>query len=306
MRLCALILSCLACMGVLPAEVYYTPSMIAKHLEAYTDDEIALLNKDLAVVRSICLDGTRNTGTRFYLATAGAPGARKTTILERFVATHPEYQPGVYLDPDARTLRFMAHTYYAQSLSPLVIAETGDYDKVIKNAYDKWRAGSNYIALSLLEESLALGRSIIYGTTSTGAHTPDYFAKLKENNYQIVLILCSCSDELRKEAVEYRNQVVRFYQSSPEDAVEKGKLFPQRMGAYFDYADLIYFYWGDDLYSPERLAAVWKNGTLEIHDREAMRRFVEKYEADRKALADKGQAIPTFESYFSNSSADTP
>lgn len=298
MRFCALILSCMACVG-LQAEVYFIPSMIAKHLETYTNEEIALLNKDLQVVRSVCLDDTHNADTRFYLATAGAPGARKTTILDRFVATHPEYQAGVYLDPDARTLRFMAHTYYARSLSPLVIAETQDYDQVIKNAYDKWRAGSNYIVLSLLEESLAFGRSIIYGTTSTGAHTPDYFAKLKENDYQIVLLLCSCSDELRREAVEYRNKVVRFYQSSPEDAVEKGKLFPQRMGSYFAHADLIYFYWSDDLCSPERLAGVWKNGTLEIHDGEAMQRFVEKYEADRKALADKGQIIPAFESYFS-------
>jgi len=31
----------------------------------------------------------------------------------------------------------MAHTYYAQSLTPFVISQTGDYNQVIKNAYDK-------------------------------------------------------------------------------------------------------------------------------------------------------------------------
>jgi len=114
MKFPTLILACLATIG-LQAELFFTPEMIAKHLETYTDDEVQLLKKDLAVVRSVCLDDTHNTDNRFYLATAGGPGARKTTILEKFLADHPEYQDGVYLDPDPRTLRFMVHTYYAQS-----------------------------------------------------------------------------------------------------------------------------------------------------------------------------------------------
>ncbi len=132
----------LAWMG-LHAELFFTPQMIASHLEGYTDSEIGLIKKDLDVVRSICLAGTRNVDTRFYLATAGGPGARKTTILEKFVSTHPEYQEGVYLDPDPRTLKYMVHTYYARSLNPLVISTAENYDQVIRNAYDKWRAGSN-------------------------------------------------------------------------------------------------------------------------------------------------------------------
>jgi hypothetical protein len=144
------------------------------------------------------------------------------------------------------------------------------------------------------------GHSIIYGTTSTGAHIPEFFAKLKEYGYQIILLLCSFSDSLRKEAVEYRNQVVRFYQSSPEDAVAKGKFFPQRMKDYFDYADILYFYWSYDLFSSERLAGIWQNGKLEIHDKEAMQHFVEKYEEDRGSFAAEGKMIPPFDSYFSH------
>jgi hypothetical protein len=297
MRSLLFILASLVAAGV-HAELFFTPQMIGTHLETYTHDEIRLLDKDLAVVRNICLDDTCNTDTRFYLATAGAPGARKTTILERFVANHPEYAQGVYLDPDPRTLKFMVHTYYAQSLNSLVISQTQDYDLVIKNAYNKWRAGSNYIVLKLFEEAVALGRSVIYGATSTGSHIPVFFSKLKDNGYQIVLLLCSCPDVVRYEAVKYRNQVVRFYQSSPEDAVAKGKLFSQRMSAYFAYADLLYFYWSDDLFSPERLAAVWQNGKLEVHDSEAMQRFVEKYEADRQELLIEGQMIPPFDSFL--------
>jgi hypothetical protein len=70
------------------------------------------------------------------------------------------------------------------------------------------------------------------------------------------------------------------------------------MGAYFGYADLMYFYWSDDLQSPEKLAAIWRDGKLEVCDEQAMQRFVEKYEADRSSLAAEGQIIPAFDSYF--------
>lgn len=283
----------------LQAEMFFTPQMISSHLKEYSDEEIQKLNKDLDVVRSVCFQGTENTEHRFYLATAGAPGARKTTILEKFVSAHPKYQRGVYLDPDPRTLKFMVHTYYAQSLTPLIISESSSYDQAIQKAYDKWRAGSNYIVLSLLEEAFESGRSIVYGTTSTGGHMPAFFTKLKKNNYEIVLLLCSCPDELRYEAVDYRNRIVRFYQSSPEDAVAKGTLFPQRMETYFSYADQLYFYWSDHLFSPERLAGTWVHGKLEIHDSYAMDLFINKYEADRSALKEKGIIIPSFNSLLS-------
>ena len=283
----------------LSATLFFTPEMIATHVASYTEREKQLLEKDLACVRSVCLESSEPTETPFYLATAGAPGSRKTTILEKFVAAHPDYQGGVYLDPDPRALRFMAHTYYAQSLNPLVISQVGDYNQVIKQGYEKWRAGSNYIVLNLFEEAVAARRSVIYGTTSTGGHIPQFFSALKEHGYQIVLLLCSCSDELRYKAVDYRNREIRFYQSSPEDAVSKGKAFPQRMGAYFAYADVLHFYWSDDLNTPEILAASWQKGKMEIHDSVAMQKFIDKYEADRAVLAAEGQVIPPFDSYLS-------
>lgn len=296
MKLITILLGCLSSVGM-HAELFFTPEMIQSHLKPYTNHEIQLLEKDLLVVRSICLDDTHNTDSRFYLATAGSPGSRKTTILEKFVANHPEYLDGVYLDPDPRTLKFMVHTYHNQSLTHLTISQTENYDLVIKNAYEKWKPGSNYIMLRLFEEAAHLGRSIIHGTTLTGTHISDFFSALKKKDYQIVLVLCSCSDELRKQAIEYRNQVVRFYQSSPEDAITKGKFFPQRMPLYFAYADEMFFYWSDDLFS-ERLAAVYKNGKLEVHDKEAMQLFIEKYESDRASLALEGQEIPSFDNFY--------
>lgn len=284
--------------GIAHANLFFTPGMISSHLQGYSEEEKAAIEKDCVVVESVCFSEaplSSNSPPPFYLATAGAPGARKTTILERFVAEHPEYQGALYLDPDPRTLRFMVHTYYSRSLNPLEISKVGDYQAVLKHAYDKWRGASNYIVLTLLEKGFDDRRSIVYGTTSTGGHMPQFFPKLKEAGYRLVLLLCSCEDALRKEAISYRNQVVGFYQSSPEDAVSKGKLFPKRMEIYFAEADELYLFWSDALFSPERLAARIVDGHLRICDREAFDLFVQKYERDRQALQAENVDLLPFE-----------
>ena len=188
------LLLCLVAWWGVHAEFFFTPDML--HVESYSDEEMRLIDKDLATVRSICLEDTQNTEIPFYLATAGAPGSRKTTILERFLATHPEYQGGVYLDSDTRTLKYMGHTYYARSLNPLAISQAADYMQVIQQAYNHWHWAADYIMVHLFEEAMDLGRSIVFGVTSTGAHVPRFLAKMKQNDYKIILLLCSCPDDV--------------------------------------------------------------------------------------------------------------
>jgi hypothetical protein len=262
--------------------LFFSPQMISYHLKDYRDNEKIEIAKDLSFVRSVCFSNYKNCTKEkpVYLASAGAPGARKTTILERFIQEKLPLSSYIYLDPDQRGLKFMSHTYYASSLSAFVNAQNQNYLDTIKNGYDKWRAASNYITLTLLEEALSKKMDIVYGTTSTGPHVPEFFSKLKEANYEIVLLLCSCEDSLREKAIQYRNQEQRFYQSTPKDAVEKGKFFSERMGAYFQWGDKLYLYWSDDLFSKERLAAVLENGKITILDQGAYENFVKKYEKD--------------------------
>lgn len=287
--LIGLSLTSLAC-----AEMFFSPDAIQTHLKGYTEEEKLAIEKDLDVVRSICLPQVEPITHRkpLYIATAGAPGSRKTTILERLLTQNPSAI--AYVDPDARALKFMVHTYYSQSLSPLAISEYEDYSLATKAAYEKWRGGSNYIALTLLEEAFAERRDIAHGTTATGEHIPSFLARVKDSGYEITLLLCSCEDSFRYDAIQYRNQQQKFYQSTPEDAVTKGKFFPQRMSAYFTYADTLYLFWSDDLSSQERIAAILTKGTLEIKDQEAFDRFVAKFESDRTALQAEGKNIPSW------------
>lgn len=272
--------------------LFFSPQAITSHLKDYTEEEQAAIEQDLKVVRSICCKSPKKWNKKpVYLATAGSPGARKSTILERFLKNNPSFSEITYVDPDQRALRFMVHTYYSQSLSAFAIADFQNYLLATKAAYEKWRGASNYIALTLLEEAFAQRRDIAHGTTCTGEHIPSFLSKVQDAGYEIVLLLCSCEDAFRQRAIQYRNEEQKFYQSTPKDALAKGKLFPQRMLAYFTYADTLYLFWSDDLATPERCAAVFAEGNLEVVDDDAFNHFINKYEADRRQLQSEGKKI---------------
>jgi len=289
-----ILIACVAT-AALQAQFFFSPEMISTHLRSYTSEEVAAIEKDKALVRDICFGNNPGAKERpVYLATAGAPGARKTTTLERFMQAHPEYSEAVYLDPDQRGLKFMTYTYISRSLSALMNSKQQNYGLVTKAAYDKWAPASNYITVSLLEEAFQNRHDVAHGTTATGEIMPKLLSKIKENGYEIVMLLCGCEDEFRSQSISYRNQEQRFYQSTPEDAVSKGIFFPQRMWAYFTYADQLYFYWNDALFEPEKLAAVIQNGALTVHDTQAWQKFVAKYEKDRAKLAVDGKLLPSW------------
>ncbi len=284
----------------LQAEEYFifSPKQISGHIVSYDDKEKEDIAKDLEVVRSVChLKEAPSKDRPFYLASAGGPGSRKSTILERFIQSHPSFQAGVYLDPDQRGLKFMAHTYYDKSLNALQAASKPDYLEIQKAAYEKWRGASNYITLVLLEEALQKKTDIIHGTTLTGAYVEEFLKKLKAAGYHITLVLCYCEDEIRKEAVEYRNNEQRFYQSTPEDAVAKGKLFAEKLSIYFQYADTLHLYWSDDLMAEERISVIFYKGEMILGEGCAcvLDRFISKFDDDRAALAAEGKIIPSWD-----------
>ncbi len=278
--------------------LFFSPEQINSHLVSYSEEERVDVAKDLDLVRDICLgDLWQRDPSRapIYLATAGGPGSRKSTILERFMERNPEFSRAAYIDPDRRGLRFMTHTYYQHSHSALATAQHEDYAMASKAAYEKWRGASNYIALTLMEEAFYQRRDVAHGTTLTGGHVPAFLPALKEAGYEIVLLLCSCKDDFREAAIRYRNEEQKFYQSTPEDAVSKGKFFPLRMESYFANANKLHLFWSDDLFIPETEVARLENGKLEILDQTGYQKFINKFKADRATLQQEGDSIPSWE-----------
>lgn len=271
---------------------FLNQTIIDSNLKTYSHDEKNAIYRDLATVESICFENVSPAQNKQYIATAGGPGARKSTILERFLKKNGKALGSfAYLDPDQRALKFMAHTYQNQSLNAYQLATQTDYSLIQKSAYEKWRDASNYITATLLEKAFRSGYSVVHGTTSTGPALPDLLQKIKAAGYKTTFLLCGSSDQFRRDAISYRLAEQRFYQSTPEDAVIKGLVFPQRMQFYFEQADKLIAYWSESLDNPEQLAATFANGTVIVSDKEAYAKFIEKYEADRSMLANTQNII---------------
>lgn len=267
-------------------------------LKEYSEDDQREILKDLKLVEELCFSGCHPAIGRapIYLATAGAPGARKSTILETILHNEPAFHQCVYLDPDQRALKWMVHTYYNTSLTAFNTKDKQCYPLLQKEAYNTWRSASNFIANSLLEKALQGHYDIAHGTTMTGQHIARLMDIVKKQGYTIILALCGAEDETRARAILYRNEVQGFYQATPEDVREKGKLFPQRFPIYFAKADEMRLYWSDAFDSPERLCAVLKKGKIEVFDKVGYDRFVDKYNRDRAAYTKQTDStIPSWQ-----------
>ena len=296
MRKILLFVLCTCSLELSSEQLFSKAKLQTEFLKGYTEEELALIEKDVQVVKSVLLTGTQAASeSPSYLASAGPPGSKKTTILEEFIHYTPRFKEGVYLDPDQRALRFMVHTYVSKSLSSFQIAQDGDYSTTQKNAYNKWRPASNYITKSLFEEAVKKRLNIIHGTTSTSSEVKDLFTYLKNKGYTITLVLCWSKEHFRTKAISYRNQTVRFYQSDPKDEVQKAKTFPEQFPLYFSMADTLYFFWSDAILGSQIPAAVCEKGKLTVFKEGLFRQFVQQYENERKKRQNSSTALPLWE-----------
>jgi len=221
-----------------------------------------------------------------YVASAGGPGASKTTILEAFMENKSNF---VYIDPDHSCLKYMY--IYRQELSNLAIKKAlaqdqkNGYQALLRDAYNKWRGASNYISNTLLNEAFTKKYNIMHGTTSTAPTMEEFYKKLKKQGYRIVLVLCGSTDENRKNSLEFREKELKFYQSNFDDYVDKGKLFYQRFPIYFKYADEIHFFWTEEFRKgSEEVAILDRETGFKVINQKSLDKFIAEYRGNSKGL----------------------
>ena len=270
-------LLCLGCVQQISSaesEPLIPIEFVNSHLKGYSPDEVSLIQEDLAHISKTCFRGAVPASDRpIYVATAGGPGASKSTILETYLADHRGF---VYADPDPRALDYMINTY-RQSRSYYAFSKNPK-EKVLNDAYEKWRPASNYIACTILNDAFAKGYHIAHGTTSTAPQVKGLYERLKSRNYKIVLLLCGSTDKNRIDSLTYRAKELAFIQNSDEDTITKGKAFPERFPVYFGNADEIIFYWTADFSKGNiKAATLTKENGLTVHDQTAYNDFLSEY-----------------------------
>ena len=247
-----------------------------------------LVERDRPILHQICFQNAQPVEGRkpIYVATAGAPLAGKSTVLEQEMAGNPErYRNIVKVDPDRWGMLFMANTYHGHLMAASIVANAPDFQTAQGRAYDIARPGSNFLTLEILNEAVDGNYDIAHGTTMTGEHIKDLLSGLKQKGYEIDLLLCGAEDEMRADAQQYRANVQGYYQSTPDEVISKGIAFPQKMKDYFELGDNLAVFWRDGVIDNAVKAAVYTNGQRIILDQRAYDRFVNKYKADCYALA---------------------
>ncbi|MBX9806157.1 MAG: hypothetical protein K2Y18_10495 [Alphaproteobacteria bacterium] len=260
----------------LPPKELIPSQFVNSHLKDYSKEEQSLIQDDLKNISDLCFrDCTRIYSTPIYVGTAGGPGSSKSTILETYLHDKTNY---VYADPDQRALKFMINTYIS-SCNNYAIANAASFKELIKGAYEKWRAASNYIACSILNKAFAGDYNIAHGTTSTAKQITGLYEKLKAEHYKIILLLCGTTDQNRVNAIRARGASQDFVQNSDEDTIQKGKAFPERFPDYFKYGDEIHLYWTETFSKGSILAAIYdtKTKSLSIKNQAAFESFVKQY-----------------------------
>jgi predicted ABC-type ATPase len=265
---------------------------------------LSLVAKDEEAIRAKYLDslnGRAKDMNPFYVATAGAPLAGKTTLLDQFLENTSRIFGRV--DPDPWGMLEMQNAYidYLMNLpistlnlktgkNRTLTKEEIKYEKGVR-AYNVARPASNYITLKIQNELAERGHNIAHGTTLTSPHIRHPLTALKAKGYQVHILLCGAPDEVRLEGQDYRAREQGYYQATPEDVIQKGEMFPQRFEDYFAFADSMDMYWRIGVTEDAILAASYSYGQMEIFNLEAYFSFINKYNQDRVYLARKDEPV---------------
>ncbi len=235
------------------------------HIEPYSQEEYDRLCDD---IRDLYADILSDNPMQEDLAviTAGAPGAGKTTKLKQDLQKNRlQGKYYAYVCPDDVCLKNQKRTYQID------IAASNGSIQARREAYDKWRPGSNAAAHLVLANLIREQYAFYFGTTSTSPHTCQWFHFLKKQGYKIRLLHISAPDDVRWKSIEERDKI--FVQATEDDTMEKGQLLPQRiLDTFLAYADEIEFYYRNGVHEDALLAARWfKNentnnrlGTLDV------------------------------------------
>lgn len=260
-----------------------------KYPEVDPDKIMELVEADSPIVESICFrDAVKPEGMKpIYLATAGAPCAGKSTVLDQYIAENPDlHSYAVKVDPDRWAMLFMPNTYHGHLMSAGMVANAPDFAAAQIRAYDVARPASNYLTNEVFNKAVQLGYDVVHGTTMTSPFAGDLLTKMKNAGYNTQLLIVGASDDVRTAAAENRTVNQGFYQATAEDIADKGEAYALRMEDYFTHTDEITLFWRESATGNAVKAATYKHGQLlSVDNADAFDAFKDHYEQEKQKHA---------------------
>ena len=251
---------------------------IRKGLNRYNDEEVQRIFSDFQVISKMTFEGALQQ--KIYVVTAGGPGAGKSTFFESQTAG----QKFAYIDPDRTCLLKMQSTY-------LFDIKEG---KTAQKAYEYWRDASNVIANVLVAQALKGGYSVAHGSTLTSPAAGKILAAIHTTyQYSVEILHMTCPEDIRMESIKKREES-GVVQATPEDIVNKGKMFYQRLPQYLAHANKITFCFRRDMAHVIEAARYETGKGIEILNPEAYQRVADLHNGrmDGKYLGSGDRELP--------------
>jgi len=260
-------------------------------VNTYSEDESKRLREDIHKIYWNVVNAC-DGGDPIAVISAGAPGAGKTTLMERLLKQ--EKTKVAYCDPDAVCLQLMNRTWRAELEKRLEeVADTPEdalfwiEKEVHQDMYNKWRPASNAANHLILAHFIRQKMPFYFGTCSASPHAANTFSYLKEQGYKIHLIHVMAPDDVRWQSIQVRDR--SFVQTTEKDICEKGKMIPQRIhDTYLAFADQIDFYYRGKVSEEAVLVATWvkESEEISVHDKPAYEKLVTLHDQMARELGD--------------------
>jgi hypothetical protein len=262
-----------------PVDHFLPRASVRKLLHRYSDAEIDLIYADYIQLNNMLFAGA--TKNNEYVATAGAPTAGKSTVLEAYMAQSTVKY--VYADPDRSCLLNMMHTYKK---------DIADKKYTHDQAYQYWRDASNFLAYLFLSKALSEGYAIAHGTTSTSATVSEMFRQVRTKYSRTIRLLHVTCDQAVREASENVRRASGVVQCTWEDFNNKIVTFCTLLPLYLSL-DQVDFYWRDSLVNNACHAAKVNGGSVQVINQKAFDAIKELHDGYKQ----QGYAGSCFKQY---------
>ena len=249
-----------------PENHFFRRAVMRDLLTEYSEADLKLIHKDYLALREKTFE---NAEERLdYVVTAGGPAAGKSTLLEDEMG-----KKRAYVDPDRSCMQHMENTFLADSRTP-------------EDAYTHWRDASNFLSNVYLALALRDGYAIAHGSTMATSHAKNALQAIAGSyNYSTTVMHVTCPDSVR-EASEEARRGSGVVQCTPEDFVNKQKLFFTLLPDYLQAASKVEFYYRGGMTKAVHVAT-YKDGKLTVIDSDGVDAIKAEHERAQPGIWDK-------------------
>ncbi len=230
------------------------------------------------------IEGLKGFLKPLYIASAGGPGAGKSTALFQYVSSLFNVDVPKEAWHESSLSEAMSKIFTEVPAALVSPDRRGILSLALKNRdeptsdrafYLKWRWASNFLSNVALNVAFQNRRNIVHDTTLSGRTALDNLKALKNSGYCLAVFMQGAPLRTREEAADKRNET--FFQSLKGNVTDQDTAFAEKISQIVPLTDLAVIGWRNAANEEAKQVAKIANGTLLVLDEEGFERYCSAY-----------------------------